>query len=223
MEPQGAFDLAFAWQILPQLLQGLWVTVQVTLLGYAAALVIGLLFAVGRRSRIPVLATAAAWLVEFLRSTPLLLQLYFLFYVLPEMGLSLSPLMAGLVGLSLHYGAYTSEVYRAGLEAVPRGQWEAATALNLSPGQTFRHVILPQALPPIVPVLGNRFVAMFKDTPLLSAITVVELLQQAKLVGAETFRYMEALTLVGLLFLIVSVVSSAGISWLERRTALPTA
>lgn len=218
-----AFDVEFALRILPQMMQGLWVTVQATVFGYALALVLGLLFAVGRRAPVKLLSVPLGWFVEFLRSTPLLVQLYFLFYVMPDLGLSLSPFLAGLVGLGFHYGAYTSEVYRAGLDGVPRGQWEAATALNLSPGQAFRFVILPQALPPIVPALGNRFVAMFKDTPLLSAITVVELLQQAKLIGAESFRYMEALTLVGLLFLVVSLAASAMIRWLEHRLALRTA
>jgi polar amino acid transport system permease protein len=108
-------------------------------------------------------------------------------------------------------------VYRAGLESVPRGQWEAALALNLGRTRTMRSIILPQALPPVVPALGNYVVAMFKDTPLLSAITVVELLQTAKLLGAESFRYVEPLTLVGALFLVLSLASAAVIRMAERR------
>jgi polar amino acid transport system permease protein len=108
-------------------------------------------------------------------------------------------------------------VYRAGIEAVPRGQWEAAKALNLSPGRTWLRVILPQAIPPIVPAMGNYLVAMFKDTPLLSAITVVELLQQSKMIGSATFRYTEPLTLVGLLFLALSLVAAWGVRGLEAR------
>jgi polar amino acid transport system permease protein len=123
------------------------------------------------------------------------------------------------VALGLHYACYCSEVYRAGLEAVPRGQWEACTALNLASWTTFRDIILPQAIPPIVPALGNYLVALFKDTPLLSAIAVLELVQTAKVLGSENFRYTEPMTIVGLAFLVMSLVSSAGIRWLERRLA----
>jgi polar amino acid transport system permease protein len=108
-------------------------------------------------------------------------------------------------------------VYRAGLESVARGQWEAARALNLPPRRTFLRIVLPQAIPPVLPALGNYVVAMFKDTPLLSTITVLELLYTAKNVGAETFRYLEPFTLVGVLFLVVSLVAAAGIRALERR------
>jgi polar amino acid transport system permease protein len=155
--------------------------------------------------------------VEFIRSTPLLVQIFFLFYVLPEAGVRLSPLAAGVLALGVHYAAYCSEVYRAGLESVPKGQWEAAHALNLGRSRTMRSIILPQALPPVLPALGNYVVAMFKDTPLLSAITVVELLQTAKLLGAESFRYVEPLTLVGALFLVLSLASAAVIRMAERR------
>jgi polar amino acid transport system permease protein len=147
----------------------------------------------------------------------LLVQLYFLFYVLPSLGLALSPLTTGILGLGLHYAAYCSEVYRAGIESIPRGQWEAATALNLGRFTTTFKVILPQAIPPVVPALGNYLVAMFKDTPLLSAITVLEMLQQAKILGSESFRYIEPLTLVGLAFLVMSLLAAVAIRALERR------
>jgi polar amino acid transport system permease protein len=123
------------------------------------------------------------------------------------------------IALGLHYSTYTSEVYRAGIEGIPRGQWDAAAALNFNRWQTFRHIIVPQAIPPVVPALGNYIVSMFKDTPLLSAITVLEVLQQAKLIGAQTFRYIEPLTLVGALFLVLSLISAAGIRVVEHRLA----
>ncbi len=211
------FDWAYAWEIVPALARALVVTLQATALGMAIALVFGLALALGRRSSLRLLAWPSAFFVEFVRSTPLLVQIFFLFYVLPEAGLRLSPLQAGVAALGIHYAAYCSEVYRAGLESVPKGQWEAAAALNLGRWRTLGAVILPQALPPIVPALGNYLVAMFKDTPLLSAITVVELLQTAKLLGAENFRYVEPLTLVGLLFLVLSLASSALIRVAEHR------
>ncbi|MGE8682521.1 MAG: ectoine/hydroxyectoine ABC transporter permease subunit EhuD, partial [Achromobacter marplatensis] len=157
------------------------------------------------------------FVIEFVRSTPLLVQMYFLFSVLPLTGAQMSPLTTGIVALGLHYAAYCAEVYRAGIEAVPRGQWEAATALNMSRWRTAIGVVLPQAIPPVVPALGNYLVAMFKDTPLLSAITVVELLQQSKMIGSATFRYTEPLTLVGLLFLALSLVAAWGVRGLEAR------
>ena len=155
-----------------------------------------------------------ALFIEFVRSTPLLVQLYFLFYLLPGLGLKLSPLVTGVLALGIHYAAYCSEVYRAGIEGVPQGQWEAATALNLTSGRTFKDIILPQAIPPVVPALGNYLVAMFKDTPLLSAITVVELLQQSKLIGSQYFRYTEPMTMVGVMFLVLSLIAA----WVVRRT-----
>lgn len=214
------FDWGYAWDIAPRLAQGLVVTIQATVLGMALALTLGLGLALARRARYRWLAWPAGALVEFVRSTPLLVQIYFLFYVLPDAGVRLSPLATGVLALGMHYAAYCSEVYRAGLESVPKGQWEAAAALNLGRWRTMKDVIIPQAIPPIVPALGNYLVAMFKDTPLLSAITVLEVLQAAKLVGAETFRYVEPLTLVGVLFLILSLLSAAGVRWIEGRLRL---
>lgn len=216
----GLWDWSYAWEVLPTLLTGLKVTLLATVCGFAFALAVGLLWAVLRRSGNPVVRRSTHWLVEFVRSTPLLVQLYFVFYVFPEIGVVLSPLVAGVLGLGLHYSAYTAEVYRSGIDAVPRGQWEAATALGLGRGQTFWRIVLPQAIPPIVPALGNRLIAIFKDTPLLAVITVTELLQQAKLLGAESFRYLEPLTLVGAIFLVLSLASSRLVRraevWSER-------
>ena len=145
------------------------------------------------------------------------MQLYFLFYVLPDAGLLLPPLLAGVIGLGVHYSTYMSEVFRAGVENVNRGQWEAAKACNLTATQTWRHVILPQAIPPIIPALANYVVAMFKETPLLSVITVVELMAQARGVASTNFRYLEPMTLVGGFFLLISVAAVLIIRQLERK------
>ncbi len=210
------WDWEYTWEILPVLGEASWVTLQATIAGFLLAALLGLLFAVLRMSRLRPLSLATAGLVEFIRSTPLLIQIFFLYYVGPEIGLTLSAMTAGVLALGLHYGCYCAEVYRAGLEAVPRGQWEAAHALNLSPLVTFRDVILPQAIPPVVPALGNYLVALFKETPLLSAIAVVELMQMAKILGSDSFQYTEPVTLVGLFFLFFSLVSAALIRLLER-------
>lgn len=226
---QDIWDWGYTWEVLPKLLQGLVVTLEATVLGFAFALVVGLVWAVlrqpGRRlerwSAAWAVERSAYWAVEFVRSTPLLVQLYFVFYVFPEIGVVLSPLTAGVLGLGLHYSAYLAEVYRSGIEGVPKGQWEAATALNLTRSQTFRRIVLPQAIPPILPALGNRLIAIFKDSPLLAVITVTELLRQAKLLGAEHFRYLEPMTLVGVIFLVLSLASSRLMgsieAWSEQR------
>ena len=213
------FDWKFALDILPNLLRAFVVTVEATLLGMGIAVVVGLLWALLRRSRNRALSWSVTWWVEFVRSTPLLIQIYFLFYVLPNFGLTWSPFITGALALGLHYSAYTAEVYRAGIDNVPKGQWEAAMALNLKQFDTFRSIILPQAIPPMIPALGNYLVAMFKETPILAAITVNELLQTSKLIGAETFRYLEPLTMVGVLFLAASLVSARFVEKLEARFA----
>jgi polar amino acid transport system permease protein len=217
------FDWEYAWQILPRLGSGLIVTATATALGMAMALVLGLVLALARRARYAMISRPVAFFIEFVRSTPLLAQIYFLFYVLPDAGIKLSPLTTGTLALGLHYAAYCSEVYRAGLEAVPRGQWEAALALNLGHWHTLSRIVIPQAIPPVVPALGNYLVAMFKDTPLLSAITVVEVLQAAKLIGAETFRYVEPVTLVGAMFLALSLASAYVIRRVEQRLSFAVA
>jgi polar amino acid transport system permease protein len=218
-----AFDWQYAWRVLPELGRGLVVTIEATVLGMLLAVSFGLALALMRRAQSRIIAWPAAAFVEFVRSTPLLVQLYFLFYVLPDAGLRMSPLATGVLALGLHYATYCSEVYRAGLEGIPKEQWEAATALNLGPWRTMVAVILPQAIPPVIPALGNYLIAMFKDTPLLSAITVLEMLQRAKIVSAESFRYVEPLTIVGLAFLLVSLIAAIPVRRLERNLRTPGA
>lgn len=215
------WDWGFVQQILPTLAQGAIITVQAALLGSAVAMVVGLFLAIARRSRNRLIARPVGLLVNFVRGTPLLVQLYFLFYVLPDLGILLSPLTAGVIGLGLHYATYTSEVYRAGIDNISRGQWEAAKAVNLTPYQTWRHVILPQAVPPMIPALANYFVAMFKETPFLSAITVLELMNQARIVANYSYRYLEPMTLVGAFFLAISVPAVIWLRRLERRFGRP--
>jgi polar amino acid transport system permease protein len=211
------WDWNFVWQIMPTLLEGLKITILATVLGAAVAAVVGLVFAILRLSAPKPIARVVGFILEFIRGTPLLVQLYFIFYVLPDIGISLPALVAGVIGLGIHYGTYTAEVYRAGIENVPRGQWEAARATNLTLRQTWLHVILPQAIPPMIPALANYLIAMFKETPLLSAITVLELMNQAKSIANSNYRYIEPMTLVGVFFLIMSLISVVFLRWLEER------
>lgn len=219
---EGAlFDWQFAAQILPDLLRASLTTIGITLLAFAIALVCGLVLAMMRRSHLRWLSWPATSVIEFIRSTPLLIQLYFLFYVMPDYGLTLSAFTAGILGIALHYSCYVAEVYRAGLNAVPRGQWEAAKALSLSPWHAYRDIVLPQAIRPVLPALGNYLIAMFKDTPVLSAITVVELMLQAKNIGSQTFRYIEPITMAGLFFLVVSISVALLVRKLEAHLCMP--
>ena len=215
------WDWEFVRQITPTLLQGLKITVLISILSAALAAVLGMVFAVARRSSVKAVARGTGYFVGFIRGTPLLVQLYFIFYVLPDVGLRLSPLLAGVIGMWLHYATYTAEVYRAGIENVARGQWEAARATNLTMRQTWVHVILPQAVPPMIPALANYLIAMFKETPLLSAITVLELMNQAKSVANSSYRYIEPMTMVGVFFLVISLISVVLLGFLERRFGNP--
>mgnify|MGYP005812393891 FL=1 len=213
------WDWAVAADVLPRLLAGLVVTVQATFVGALLAYALGLGLAVLKMSHSRLVSFVFYWLSEFIRRTPLLVQLYFLFYVLPDLGIFLSPFLAGVIGLGLHFATYTSEVFRAGIENVPRGQWEAAKSLNYSRAQTWTRVILPQAIPPMIPPLSNYLITMFKETPLLAAITVVELFNAANIYSNSYYKYLEPMTLVGALFLLVSIPSAYAAIWLERKYA----
>ncbi|WJH37777.1 ectoine/hydroxyectoine ABC transporter permease subunit EhuD (plasmid) [Aliirhizobium terrae] len=213
--------VTYTTSILPIILIGLTVTLKAAAAGFAIALVLGLVFALLRRSRIKVISWPTALIVEFLRDTPLLVQLFFLYYVLPDFGIVLPAFLTGALALGLQYAAYTSEVYRGGIEAVHHGQWEAATALNLTRMQTYRDVIIPQAIPRIVPAMGNYLVAMIKETPVLSVVTVLEMMGLANMIGERTFEYLVPLTLVGLIFLLLTLICSAGLHRLQK--ALPKA
>ncbi|WP_421700098.1 ectoine/hydroxyectoine ABC transporter permease subunit EhuD [Ancylobacter sp.] len=208
--------LTYAWSILPIILIGLTVTLKAAAAGFAIALGLGLVFAMLRRSRFRSVSWTTACIVEFLRDTPLLVQLFFLYYVLPEYGVTLPAFLTGALALGLQYSAYTSEVYRGGIEAVPRGQWEAATALNMTRMQTYRDIIVPQIVPRILPAMGNYMVAMIKETPVLSVITVLDMMALANMIGERTFEYLVPLTMVGLIFLILTLICSAGLHRLQK-------
>jgi polar amino acid transport system permease protein len=211
------FDIAFAWSILPDLLRGLVVTVQVVVLGFLLAVVIGLLLAIAKRSPVAPLKAASTAYLSFFRNTPLMVQLYVLFFALPLIGLTLPPITTGVIGLGLYYAAYIAEAYRGAIEGVPAGQWEAARALDFDAASTWRRIVLPQALKPMLPILGNYLIGMFKETPLLAVITIPELFQAAKQIAGMSYRYTEPYTLMALLFLVISVPTSLLFKYLERR------
>jgi polar amino acid transport system permease protein len=219
------WDWDFAFEILPEIAGGMLKTVLVTLVGIVIAVFLGLFLALGRRSSNKWISRPFAWFIEFVRSTPLLIQLFFLFYALPGVGFLPRPLrvldafVALAIGLGVHYACYASEAYRAGIDNVDKGQWEAATSLNLGTTDTWTRVILPQAIPRTLPPLGNYFVAMFKDAPIGSAITFAGVLFVSRALGSATFRFVEPITIAGILFLVVSIPAAMSVRLLERRVS----
>lgn len=202
----------------PQLWAGVQVTIVLTLTSMALALVIGLMLALAQLNpRRRVLVWSAYAFVELIRGSPLLLQLFYIFYVFPFFGLKLSTFTAGVLGLAINYGAYLSEVFRAGIEAVDNGQWEAARSLGMPMWVIMAKVVLPQALRIIIPPVGNYFISLFKDTALVSTISIAELLFTGQLLAAETFKYLEIYSFIFTTYILISYPASLGVKWLERR------
>jgi len=206
----------FAIEILPKMLLATLNTIMAAGIGYAIAVVVGLLFLLGQRTQFKIINLVNREIVEFIRSTPLLIQLFFVYFVLPQFGITLSAWVCGMITIGLHFGTYLSEVYRGALEGVPKTQWEACRALNFTTFYTYRRIVLPQAFPIAIPGMGNYLVGIFKDTPLLSTIGVAELFHAATAVGGYHYRYLEPYTIVGIIFLILSVPAAMGIRKLER-------
>ena len=210
------FDWTLTVEIMPRLLRAGEITVSITVLAYILCLVGGGVLLGLRRARMRAVARGADWFVDFVRSTPLLPQLYFFYFALPSLHIDLSPYVIGVVAVGLHYSCYMSEVYRAGLEGVPKGQWEAAEALGLSRFRTFWAVIRPQAVKMILPAAGSYLIYMFKETPLLAAISVPELMFTAAEIGSDRFQYLEPVTVCGALFLVMSIAASQAMRLIEK-------
>jgi polar amino acid transport system permease protein len=209
----------FTFEILPRMLWATGNTLLAAGIGYLIAVFAGLVFLLAQRTKFTAINVVMREFMEFIRSTPLIVQLFFVYFVAPQFGIVLSAWTAAMLTIGIHFGTYLSEVYRGGLEAVPRGQWEACRALNISPVRAYTRIILPQALPASLPGMGNYLVGIFKDTPLLSTIGVVELMHTANALGAETYRYLEPYTMVGFIFLIISLPTAAGLRRLEAFVA----
>ncbi len=202
-------------KFLPFLLKGAWLTCQLSLLSFALSLGAGLALAMLRRSRSALVRWPVAFFVDVVRGTPILVLLFFVYYALPDFHIDLGEFMSGIVGLGVAYSVYTSEVYRGGFEAVDRGQVEAAQALGFSRRQAFFVVVLPQALRATLPALTNDFIALFKDSSLVSAIAMSELTKSAQILVTATHRGVEVYTLCAALYLAMSL----PLAWLAHRTA----
>jgi polar amino acid transport system permease protein len=211
------FDWAAIPDMMPALLTGLRVTVLLTFVIMGIALIVALPIALARMSSRRWLRFPSTIYVQVLRGTPVLLQLFYLYYVLPFAGIELNAWTAGIIGMSAAYSAYLSEIYRAGIEAIDRGQTEAALALGMSRVQVMRIVVLPQAFRIVIPPIGNMFVGLFKDTSLLSILTIRELMFQGQLLAATNFRHITIFTVIAILYLAVCWPSAAIIDRLEQK------
>jgi len=211
------FNFRDAGSYLPDLFRGALISVELTLSVMVLSLVFGLVVALARLSRFKPVRVAATFYVEVIRGTPCMLQLFYIYFVLPAFGIKIGPFATGVIGLTVNYSAYLSEVYRAGIQAVAKGQVEAALSLGLSRTKMMRLVILPQALRIVVPPLGNYFISLFKDTALASTITVKELIFSGQIIAATNFQYFTIFTIAGMIYLALSYPGSLGVQYLERR------
>lgn len=205
---------------LPFVLDGLWVTVTLTITAFLFALVFGFVWTFLKRVPNRPFNWVITWVMEFIRSTPPLVQLFFIYYAWPEIpvvGATLSPMISAILGLGIHFSTYIAEIYRSGIESVENGQWEASRALNFSTMDKWKKIILPQAIPPTIPMLGNYFIIMFKEVPLASTISVVGIMHMANTFGSRNFAYLEPLTIVGIIFLLLSYPSAVLIKKLEIK------
>ncbi len=215
------FNADVAREYLPALLRGLGMTVLLTLIVIVLAGILAIPVALARMSRRFWVRAPFELYVELIRGTPLILQLVYIFYVLPMVGIRLEPFWAAVLALTLNYTAYMSEVYRGGIKAVPRGQWMAASAIGMTPPLAFIRVILPQAFRIVTPTLGNYFISLFKDTALASVVTVGELMYAGNLVSAQTYQYFTVYTVTGILYLLAGIPASLLVRHLEKRASRP--
>lgn len=213
------FDWQLAQDSVVPLLLGVRITVLFTIMVMFISLVAAVPVALARLSKYRLIRWVAMIYVNVFRATPLLIQLIYIYYALPAFGIRLSPFVAGLVGLSLHYIPFIAEVYRSGIQAIPKGQRDAAQALGLSRWMINRKVIFPQAFKIVIPALGNYFVSLVKDTSLLSVLTVTELVFAGELIAARTYDYFTEYTLVFIFYLALGSLAILAVQLVERRTA----
>ncbi|MDE0206935.1 MAG: amino acid ABC transporter permease [Candidatus Tectomicrobia bacterium] len=214
------FDLQYTWDALPRLVEGAWITVKVSFLAFFCAVALGIVIAVARRlERRPVDAAVAVY-VSFIRGTPVLIQIYLVYYVLPVVGIDIGAVTAGVLALTLNSAAFQAELFRGGLAALPRGQIEAARSLGISTPVMWLKIILPQLFIATTPPLVNEFTMVVKLTPLVSMITVVELMRVSQQIFSNNFRPIEVLLGAFVLYFFICFAGSQLSRWLEARNEL---
>lgn len=211
------FDFIGEWG--PFILQGAGITVLLSVVSIFFATLLAVVGAIARMSRNPYISGVASLYVSLVRGTPLLVQIAFIYFALPQFDIRIDSIPSGIIALSFNYGAYMTEVFRAGIQAVPRGQREAAASLGMPERFIMRRIVLPQAFRIVIPAIGNDFVAMIKDSALVSVISVQELLWRARQVGTQEFRNFEALLIAAAIYWIMTIIFSFGQERLEKRMA----
>jgi polar amino acid transport system permease protein len=211
------FSLDDMIAFLPSLLHGALITITVSLLAFSLAMVLGLATGLARLSRLVPVRVAAACYIQFIRGTPLLLQLFVIYYVLPYAGIVLTPFVSGAIGLTLNYGAYMAEVFRSGIQAIPKGQSEAGQSVGMSRRLLMRRIILPQAFRIIVPSIGNFFVSIFKDSSLVSVITMRDLMFSGQLLASATYKHFEIFAEVAVIYFLISYPTAKFVEWIEVK------
>jgi polar amino acid transport system permease protein len=192
------------WGYVPEFFQAAWLTLQITMLAFCVAQILGLLTALAGASRLAPLRVVARSYIELIRNTPVLLQIFIVFFGLPSLGLNLSAYTAGVIALGVNVGAYMAEVFRAGIQSVPRGQIEAAGILGLGRAQVFIEVVLPQAARAVYPAIVNNLIQLLLGTSLLSAIALPELTGTATVINARTLLYIQTFSVTLIAYLILS-------------------
>ncbi|MGC9523590.1 MAG: ABC transporter permease subunit [Anaerolineae bacterium] len=194
---------------------GLVVTFQLTVVSMTFALILGLFAGLGRTARSQLINTAASLYVEMIRGIPLLVQLFWIYYAFSRF-VRLGPNLSAVLGLTICYGAYIGETFRAGIQSIPKGQMEAARALGLNRTQAMRHVVVPQAIRVVLPPVGNEFIAMLKDSSLVSVLAISDMLRRGREYASRTFAYFETYTLVALVYLLVTLIFSRVVFYIEQ-------
>ena len=213
-----SFNVDLAVSAIPLLLMGALVTVKITALSVGLGIVIGLFVGIARIAHSRVLRLLAAIYVDFLRGTPLLVQIFLIYFALPIVtGRHMDPFVAAIASCSINSGAYVAEIFRAGIQSIDTGQMEAGRSLGMTWGQTMRYIIVPQAFKRVIPPLGNEFIALLKDSSLVSVIGFEELTRRGQLVIARTYGSLEIWTCVAIIYLLMTVTISRFVAYLERR------
>ena len=211
------------WNIIfhyfPFLLQGALITLEISILSLLLGIIFGLIAALCKLSRNPVIRGLASFYIWLIRSTPLLVQLFIIYFGLPQLGIDLGPFLSGVLGLGLNVGAYNAETIRGGIVSVPLGQTEGARSLGMSSSLSMRRIILPQAMRIIIPPMGNNFIILIKDTSLVSTITLVELTLTAQRFIGSTYKPFEMYLMAAMLYAVMTTTASFLLSKLEKRTS----
>jgi len=209
-------DTEVALQSLGALLDGLVVTIELTLIIMVLSLVLAMVVALAGMSRFAPLRWLIKAYIELVRNTPALLQIVYIYFVLPEVGIRLDAWTAIILAFTLNYSAYISEVYRGGIQAIGKGQYDSAAALGMGRGLAMRRIILPQAIRIVIPTLGNYFISLFKDTALASAVGIQELLYTSQIISARTYHYLTLYTMAGILYFAICFPAARFVDYLER-------